>query len=316
MNRSALIFCLILLPLSLLAQQHPAGLQMDDAAYEQVPLQKVPEGARMASRASLKQFAPLAQDQGKYNNCVGWAVAYSARTIMFAQEKGIRDKRLIQQNAFSPAFTYKLVSRSRSCNEAVSIEAALSSMAQQGAALQRQVPESCVNRLYSRDYSDARQYKIGGYSRLFYRDARSNDKTKAVKYALASGQPVIVGMNCTPSFEASENQSVWRRTESLHTRNYYGHAVCVVAYDNEKYGGAFQIMNSWGKSWGKSGFIWVKYEDFAAFTKYGYAPKSLQQFHRQKQVMPISQHSSPIRGFLPLLLLYYRPRRRTHLVSK
>jgi len=310
MNRSALILSLFLLPIGLLAQQTSGGLLIDDAAYQQIPLQTAPQGARIASRASLKQYAPRPQDQGQYNNCVGWAVAYGARTIMFAQERGMKDKRMIQQYAFSPAFTYKLISKSRSCNEAVSIEAALASMEQQGAALKQQVPETCVSRLYSRDYSNARRYKIGGYSRLFYRDARSNDKIQSVKYAIAQGQPVVVGMNCTPSFENAENKNLWRRTESMHTRNYFGHALCVVAYDNEKYGGAFQLMNSWGTNWGNDGFIWVKYADFAAFTKYGYAPNSLGRAQRQKQAIPISQHSSPIRGFLPLLLLYYRPRRK------
>ncbi|MEM6347901.1 MAG: C1 family peptidase [Bacteroidota bacterium] len=310
MNRSALILSLFLLPLSLCAQQSAGGLLMDDVAYQKIPLQTAPQGARIAGRASLKQYAPRPQDQGHYNNCVGWAVAYGARTILFAQEKDIREKSVIQHYAFSPSFTYKLISKSRSCNEAVSIEAALASMEQQGAALKRQVPETCVNRLYSKDYSNARRYKIGGYSRLFYRDARDYDKIRSVKYAIAQGQPVIIGMNCTPSFENAENKNLWRRTESSHTRNYFGHALVVVAYDNEKYGGSFQLMNSWGTKWGNDGFIWIKYEDFADFTKYGYAPSSLGQAQRRQQVIPISQQSSPIRGFLPFLLLYYRPRRK------
>jgi len=28
-------------------------------------------------------------------------------------------------------------------------------------------------------------------------------------------------------------------------------------------------MNSWGKDWGRNGFIWVKYDVFAKFAKYG-----------------------------------------------
>ena len=44
-----------------------------------------------------------------------------------------------------------------------------------------------------------------------------------------------------------------------------GHAVTVVGYDDDKdYGngnkGAFKIANSWGASWGNSGYFWVSYD--------------------------------------------------------
>ena len=39
--------------------------------------------------------------------------------------------------------------------------------------------------------------------------------------------------------------------------------MCVIGYDDNMYGGAFQIINSWGTWWGDQGFFWAKYEDFA-----------------------------------------------------
>ena len=41
-----------------------------------------------------------------------------------------------------------------------------------------------------------------------------------------------------------------------------GHAMVLIAYDDEKYEGSFQIVNSWGEDWGDNGKIWIKYEDF------------------------------------------------------
>jgi hypothetical protein len=41
--------------------------------------------------------------------------------------------------------------------------------------------------------------------------------------------------------------------------------MCVIGYDDNKFGGAFEIQNSWGASWGNGGYIWVKYQDFANF---------------------------------------------------
>ena len=49
-----------------------------------------------------------------------------------------------------------------------------------------------------------------------------------------------------------------------------GHAMCVIGYDDEKYGGAFEIMNSWGTWWGANGYVWIKYEDFRNNARYAY----------------------------------------------
>jgi len=49
-----------------------------------------------------------------------------------------------------------------------------------------------------------------------------------------------------------------------------GHAMTVIGYDDRKFGGAFQIMNSWGEKWGKNGIGWVKYRDFSHYAKEAY----------------------------------------------
>jgi hypothetical protein len=53
-----------------------------------------------------------------------------------------------------------------------------------------------------------------------------------------------------------------------------GHAMCIVGYDTGKDGGkgAFKVRNSWGKSWGASGYCWVSFETMKDFKAgvYGY----------------------------------------------
>ncbi len=46
-----------------------------------------------------------------------------------------------------------------------------------------------------------------------------------------------------------------------------GHAMCLVGYDDNKFGGAFEVMNSWGTDFGDNGFIWIKYDDFIQYTR-------------------------------------------------
>jgi hypothetical protein len=46
--------------------------------------------------------------------------------------------------------------------------------------------------------------------------------------------------------------------------------MCVVGYDDNKYGGSFEVQNSWGTNWGNNGYIWIRYQDFARFVDEAY----------------------------------------------
>ena len=66
-------------------------------------------------------------------------------------------------------------------------------------------------------------------------------------------------------------QDTWIPTRSDYgLRGFSGHAMCVTGYDDNKNGGAFEIMNSWGNDWGNNGVAWVRYPDFEHFVKEAY----------------------------------------------
>jgi hypothetical protein len=44
-----------------------------------------------------------------------------------------------------------------------------------------------------------------------------------------------------------------------------GHALTVIGYDDNKEGGAVELMNSWGTTWGDGGFIWMSYKEFEQY---------------------------------------------------
>jgi hypothetical protein len=45
----------------------------------------------------------------------------------------------------------------------------------------------------------------------------------------------------------------------------------VVGYDDNRDGGAFKVMNSWGNDWGDKGFFfWIKYRDYQGFIAQAY----------------------------------------------
>ena len=66
-------------------------------------------------------------------------------------------------------------------------------------------------------------------------------------------------------------QSTWRPSRrDYNMQGFGGHAMCIIGYDDQKEGGSFQIMNSWGSSWGSDGIAWVRYPDFEHFTREAY----------------------------------------------
>ena len=38
--------------------------------------------------------------------------------------------------------------------------------------------------------------------------------------------------------------------------------MCILGYNDYKYGGAFLVRNSWGTTFGSNGNVWIKYSDF------------------------------------------------------
>ena len=89
------------------------------------------------------------------------------------------------------------------------------------------------------------------------------------KNALYNGIPLIFGVGLTDSFNAlsSDDSSSISSSSGLWEPKPYedrlgGHALTIVGYDDNKFGGAFRVVNSWGRNWGDNGYFWMKYSDF------------------------------------------------------
>lgn len=66
-------------------------------------------------------------------------------------------------------------------------------------------------------------------------------------------------------------QELWQPTQmDASQMGMGGHAMCVIGYDDRKFGGAFRIMNSWTPNWGKNGIAWVRYGDFKEYVREAY----------------------------------------------
>lgn len=249
---------------------HFKGLIMDDETYAQAPeqpMQLTRDYVSLPSNYSLQKYCPTPKSQGDYGTCTSWATAYAARTIVEAIRNNWTDKNVINRESYSPPFIYKQIKDldDANCQKGSVIGEALMLMKSKGVPKYSAFNPMCADYIPTKLFTDAYNHKIENFSRLFASDASQSVKVQTVKKALYENCPVVIGMDCYHSFNFVKD--VWSGTKDKYEG---GHAMCIVAYDDQKYGGAFLLMNSWGTNWGLGGFGWVRYSDFASCTRYAY----------------------------------------------
>ncbi|MEO0899394.1 MAG: C1 family peptidase [Bacteroidota bacterium] len=221
------------------------------------------------SSFSLLKYAPPRQNQGRQGSCVGWASAYAARSILYARETGKNPS----QVPFSPSFLYNHIAIPNSNCQGSYLPDAMGFMKQYGSLPLSQFPydpSTCRLRASDSEARVASQFKVRGYQRLT--KGRSTPDMQAIRQYIAKGGPVVIGMEVGGSFmQAMEGRKLWQPTQRDRSkRGFGGHAMCVIGYDDNFAGGAFQIMNSWGPEWGENGVCWVTYRDFDFYVMEAY----------------------------------------------
>ncbi|CCH02889.1 peptidase C1A papain [Fibrella aestuarina BUZ 2] len=278
-----LLLLLAGLPSLLLAQ----GLTNDDARYTSLPQKRLGQ-AVLPSRVDLSAYVPDVIDQGKFNTCVGVSVGYYLRTILEAKRRGITNKAAINGLRFSPAYLYNQIkdANDADCVLGAEISRALDYLKKNGLPTLTQQPYPACQTTTLPSRPDSR---LLDYVRLFALADVPDDKVAATRKALAEQSPVVIGVQTTPSIRdlafrnslfsriktglgQSASQADFSRWQpSKSTSLGFGHAMCVVGYDDAMFEeGAFKVVNSWGSSWGDKGYFWISYADFGQYAKYGF----------------------------------------------
>jgi C1A family cysteine protease len=102
---------------------------------------------------------------------------------------------------------------------------------------------------YKTCYEDALNNRIGAYYQL------DRDLTQ-MKACLSEGHPFIFGFSAYDSAQVAPNGNIPMPGDD--DTFIFGHAMVAVGYDDEKQ--LFSIRNSWGNSWGDSGYGTIPYE--------------------------------------------------------
>lgn len=273
------------------ATLHAQGLNFNDSTYHQVPRKKSNSAVSggLPSKADLSMYVPTVIDQGKLGTCVGVSTGYYMRTILEAKRLGITDRDSIDALRFSPSFLYNSIKDplDKSCKRGTEVAAALEFLKNKGVVKLTQQPYPDCSQTRSAALQPEASSRIMDYIRLFGLNDRQEDVIISTKKALAEGTPVIIAIQTTPSLDdlgfwhklwirflrffgidTGDELGLWDPAKSKKLRG--GHAVCVVGYDDAKFGGAFHVVNSRGENWGDDGFFWIRYPDYSKHAKYAF----------------------------------------------
>ncbi len=273
MNKVTAFLITCFMPFVILAQEQK-GLEFDDDQYNITQSQAtLIRGVYtpLPDSASIKQFSPKPLSQRLDNTSPGWAAAYGARTILEAKRRNLTNKIEIRNISFSPVFNYFLAKpdKAQDCSVPVKLPDVLESMKKYGVPKYIDFRKACPSGITDEIFIHAAENRIDDYFRLFSMTDDHDRKIEAVKRSLSKGAPVIIGMHIPKSFELVKDM-FWVPREQFHPDEQPGHAMVVVGYDDSKFTGAFEVMNSWGADWGNEGYMWIRYKDFAEFTRYAF----------------------------------------------
>ncbi len=256
---------------ALFAQRCPKGVLYDDTEYYRESRLISPfQGAGMSSSFSLKAYCPKPTTQFGYSTAVSMATTYYAATILLSKREKWQNTDTISRNSLSPAFNYRLSKPQddNDCTASITLTSSLSNLLQFGSPPYLGDWDPCRNPKPSDSTGIAAYYRPGGYGRIFEMGLPQEEKIRIVKAFICSGNPVIISLASPPSL--CNALDVWQPSEDYHAE-FDGHALCVVGFDDGVYGGSFEVINSWGRAWGKNGFTAIRYSDFSNFVRCAFA---------------------------------------------
>ncbi len=256
------------------------GAKFDDKKYRATPVyeQLASSYNELPAKSSMLKYAPKRKNQGDQGSCTGWAISYAARTILQAKMTGENPDKI----AFSPAYLFNQNTDSE-CDGAYPIDL-LTTLKKEGSLPFSDFPyneESCRKKPSSSERSRAAEFRIEGFQRLTEDGEKYDTDLESVKQYLANGSPVVISMEVGGSFMGLE-EAVWHPSKQDYSEikkykkgkevgDWGGHAMTAIGYDDDKDGGAIQIMNSWGEEFGSKGVFWLRYEDFNTFVREAYS---------------------------------------------
>ena len=267
------------------------GLIIDNETYKWIEGFPKAEKSRsiLPSSTSLEIYAPSVIDQSNTGMCASFALS-TIHTILYARDNNITNIDKINKSRFSPTFLYYLFKKENDINSTMGMSPLLgiTFMSDFGLPYVSDVEEDIyfpygdkmIGGCYPLNKKDlindvklGSQYVLDRNSIAICGESREVGEQKifivnhdVLKSQLSSGNPCLLGASFGPDFFENEQEFCYSKTEGK--SGAIGHAMVIVAYDDDKYGGSYKILNSYGEDWGCDGYTWIKYKDLTIIDGY------------------------------------------------
>jgi len=211
---------------------------------------EIPE--EMPVSYDLSEFLPPVRSQGAQGSCSAWAVTY----YMKALQENLQDVDG-EITILSPAYTYNQITMGDCTGTAVTDH--LDILLNQGAPIWESFPYTaaeCATQPSEDIIALAEENKISEFKGL-----SGDNMVNEIKALLLDDKPIIISTTLSNEFGAIDLFGVAAYRD--HVVNYEEtgcHAMLLVGYDDDL--NAFNVVNSWGISWGNNGFVWIDYQAF------------------------------------------------------
>lgn len=228
--------------------------------------------------STLPSFPPIGQQ--KWNNCAPWAMGYYQFTHNNGLTLGWVNNTADKTKKCSPKFIYNLINAGTDNGSYWSDN--FNTLQKHGCISWANFPEDSNYKEWDTNpdhWKDAIQYRSNGVQYIYNVDTQAGlDQAKQILnngYVLTYGtyinswQYTTIKSNPQSSSNSLTGKSVLRYVNGTNG----SHAMTIVGYDDNAWVdinnnnvvdtgelGVFKIANSWGTSWGHSGFMYVSYD--------------------------------------------------------
>jgi C1A family cysteine protease len=214
---------------------------------------------------SQQTYFPPVGDQGQQGSCTGWAMTYYAYGYLEAKDNGWNAKSGNSQYLLSPAWTYNKVNWGHDDGSSTGSDAQV--IMDWGTATLSTMPYNQGDYTSWGNENAWREAPLHRAQSVHSISYTGDPTVDTVRTLVASGIPVTfsIDANQLPTYKTEpDGNFIFSAAEYSSTTT--NHAQTIVGYDNSvgegSDVGSFKVVNSWGSSWGLSGFYWLTYNAF------------------------------------------------------
>lgn len=250
----------------------------EKASYPKLPADKLGFAETLPFSYSLEKYVPPVLKQ-EGSSCVGFASFYYALSTMYNIEFDMTDPNEKYVHSFDPYFIYSIYFNEKNdCDSGLNFLTGFEKLSDIGAKKLFYPPFTICGTTWDptklkNTLAYTKPYSINNWYYYEIEKMSSSDVIEVVKQNLYNNTPVITGFKFVESmYSYTSENTLGVKSDGLWDPSTYenvsgGHALCVVGFDDYKFGGSFRIVNSWGRDYGDNGYIWVKYDDFNEFVE-------------------------------------------------